>query len=77
MSFVCYRMEELVILYYGNFSILGSQAGESAQRTGCSNRVADQTPEPVILRQITQGAPRLEHYLETGMGLIPVGAHAP
>ena len=36
-------MEELVILYYGNFSILGSWVREYTQRTGCSNRVTDQT----------------------------------
>ena len=35
-------MEELVILYYGNFSTLGIQAREYAQRTICLNRVADQ-----------------------------------
>ena len=48
MLIICYRMEELVILYYGNFSILGSQAAEHAQRTGCLNRAADQTLQSQI-----------------------------
>ena len=43
MLIICYRMEELVILHYGNFSILGEQAREFTQRTGCSNLVAGQT----------------------------------
>ena len=43
MFIVCYRMEELVTLYYGNFSILGEWVREFAQRTSCSNQVADWT----------------------------------
>ena len=35
-------MEKLVILNYGNFSILGRQVRQYAQRTGCSNGVVDQ-----------------------------------
>ena len=42
MLVICYRMEELVIIYYGNFSILGSHVRDYAQRTGCLNRLADQ-----------------------------------
>ena len=42
MLIVCYRMEELVILYYRNVTILRSQAREYTQRTGCLNRVEDQ-----------------------------------
>ena len=36
-------MEELVILQYGSFTILGEWTKEYAQRTNCSNWVADQT----------------------------------
>ena len=36
-------MEELVSLQYGSFTILGDQAREYAQKTSCSNRVADWT----------------------------------
>ena len=36
-------MEELVTLQYGIFPILGEQVREYTQRTGYSNRVADQT----------------------------------
>ena len=36
-------MEELVTLHYGNFSILGEWVREFAQRTGCSNWVANWT----------------------------------
>ena len=43
MLIICYRMEELVIMHYGNFSILGEWAREFTQRTGCSNWVAEQT----------------------------------
>ena len=43
MLIVCYKMEELVILHYGNFSILGEWVREFTQRTGCSNQVADWT----------------------------------
>ena len=38
MLIVYYRIEELVTLHYGNFSILGEQAREFAQRTNCSNQ---------------------------------------
>ena len=34
-------MEELIILYYGNFAILGDRVREFAQHTGCSNHVVD------------------------------------
>ena len=37
------RMEELVTLQYGNFTILGEWVKEFAQRTGCSNRFANLT----------------------------------
>ena len=40
---ICYRMEKLLTLHYGNFSILGEWVKEFAQRTGCSNWVADWT----------------------------------
>ena len=43
MLIICYRMEELVILHKGNFSILGEWVREFAQRTCCSNWVGDQT----------------------------------
>ena len=36
-------MEEFVTLYYGNFTILGEQAKEFVQCTGCSNWVAGRT----------------------------------
>ena len=36
-------MEEFVILYYGNFSMLGGWAREYTQQTSCSNRVANWT----------------------------------
>ena len=35
-------MEELITLYHGNFMILEKRAKEYAQRTGCSNWVAEQ-----------------------------------
>ena len=44
MLIVCYRMEEFVILYYKNFSILGSWARHYTQRTEYSNKVASWVP---------------------------------
>ena len=41
MFIVYYKMEESVTLYHGNFSILVEWAREFAQRTGCSNCVAN------------------------------------
>ena len=35
-------MEKLITLHLNNFAILGKRAKECAQRTGCSNQVADQ-----------------------------------
>ena len=40
--FVACRMEELIILHYGNFTILGKRVKEYTQQMGCSNWVADQ-----------------------------------
>ena len=37
------EMEEWIILYYGNFAILGDRVREFAQHTGCSNHMADRT----------------------------------
>ena len=41
MQIVCYRMEELITLHHGNFTILGRQVKEFTQRMGCLNLVAD------------------------------------
>ena len=38
---VCYRMEELITLHHGNFTILGKWEKEYTQRSGCSNAVAE------------------------------------
>ena len=43
MFIIYYRMEELVTLHYGNFSILGEWVREFIRRTSCSNWVADWT----------------------------------
>ena len=43
MLIVYSRMEEIVILQYGNFAILGEWVKEFAQRTSCSNWVGNQT----------------------------------
>ena len=43
MFIVCYRMEELDILHYRNFSILGEWVREFTQRTSYSNWVANWT----------------------------------
>ena len=37
-------MEELITLYYGNFTILGERVKDFVQHTGCSNCIADRTP---------------------------------
>ena len=43
MLIIYYSMEDLVTLHYRNFSILAKQEREFAQRTHCSNWVADPT----------------------------------
>ena len=71
MFIICYIMEELFILYHGNLSILGGSVREYAQRTGCSKTGCQpDSLEPVILRQITQGASGLDYSLETEWGLF-------
>ena len=35
-------MKELIILHYGNFTILGKRVKEYTQQMGCSNWAADQ-----------------------------------
>ena len=52
-----YRMEELIILYYGNFAILGERARDFAWHTSCSNGVADRT----LRSQIFLNELRREH----------------
>ena len=42
---ICHRMEELITLNLSNFAILGRLGKECAQRIGCSNQVADCTPQ--------------------------------
>ena len=52
------RMEKLVTLQYGNFTILGEQMKEFAQRTDCSNRVANQTlRDQLYLNELTREHP--------------------
>ena len=41
-------MEELITLYYGNFSILGERAKDFTQCSGCSNCVTDRTLQSQI-----------------------------
>ena len=43
MFIICYRMEELVTLQYGNFLILAKQGRDYAQGTSCLNQVAKWT----------------------------------
>ena len=50
-------MEELIILYYGNFAILRDRVREFAWHTGCSNCVADRT----LRSQIFLNELRREH----------------
>ena len=45
---VCYRMEELLTLYYGNFAILGERVRDFAWCTSCSNCIADRTQRSQI-----------------------------
>ena len=42
-------MEELIILHHGYFAILRKREKEYAQRTGCSNQVANQTLQSQLL----------------------------
>ena len=46
---ICYRMEELIILYHSNFAILRERVRDFAQHTSCSNHVADRTLRSQIL----------------------------
>ena len=50
-------MEELIILYYGNFAIPGDRVREFAQCTGCSNHV----PDRILRSQIFLDELRREH----------------
>ena len=62
-SIIYYRMEELISLHYGNFTILGKRAKKYTQRMGCSNRVADQALQcQLLLAKI-----RKEHKQEWSM----------
>ena len=48
VQIVCYWMEELVTLHYGNFTILGERARDFTWCTSCSNGVAERTPRTQI-----------------------------
>ena len=57
MLIVCYRMEELVTLHYGNFSILGEWVREFTQSTSCSNWVANQNLYLHVEKRVLKALP--------------------
>ena len=78
MLIICYRIEELVTLHYGNFSILGEQVKELAWRTGCSNWVASQTLQgQLFLDEIRREHPgwSTTHKQELGLFLLECMLH--
>ena len=78
MLIIYYRIEELVTLHYGNFSILGEWVREFAWRTSCSNWVADQTLQSQLFwMSYEENIWSWSYHPETRMGPVPVGAYAP
>ena len=78
MLIICFRMEELVTLQFGSFTILGKWAKEYAQRTGCSNQVCWSDPPGSALPENNKmRTPGLEYCLKTKVGSLYAGAPAP
>ena len=71
-------MEELITLHHGNFAILGWQVKDFAQKTGCSNWVADQALQfQLFLDEMKKESPEWNTTHKTRMEPVFIGTNDP